>query len=56
MSNEFLSKASWLNTKKLDNLLLKLKQENRTGQITWMLINVELFKQEYFNKKWWNNF
>ena len=52
MSNEFLSKASWLNTKKLDNLLLKLKQENRTGQITWMLINVELFKQEYFNKKW----
>ncbi|MBN2668403.1 MAG: asparagine synthase (glutamine-hydrolyzing) [Bacteroidales bacterium] len=47
-----LSESSWLNTKKLDELVSKTKSNERFGQILWMFMNIEVFKQLFFNRKW----
>lgn len=54
MANNLLSDATWLNNEKLNELIMELERSNdsRIGQILWMFINIEIFKREYFNKKY----
>ncbi len=47
-----LKNASWLDTNKLDEIIVECSRINRGGQILWMLINVELFRKMYFCKEW----
>lgn len=50
---EYLLKQSdWINQDKLDELIIKAKTEERSGQILWMFINIELFREKYFKKEW----
>ena len=51
---DLLQNAKWLNEGVLEELLNDIEKTNssRTGQIVWMFMNVELFRQEYFNKNW----
>jgi asparagine synthase (glutamine-hydrolysing) len=52
LAQELLPNASWLNEGVVDTLIEKSKMESRAGQILWMFINIELFKNNYFNKDW----
>lgn len=52
LAKELLTKASWLKDGVVDDLLEKSKKETRAGQVLWMFINVEIFKRQYFDKKW----
>lgn len=47
-----LVNASWLKEGVVQDLILKSKKEKRAGQILWMFINVEMFKEIYFQKEW----
>ena len=52
--SKILDESSWLNRNNFNQYLLNLSKSDigRKGQILWMLINVELFRREYFDKKW----
>lgn len=54
LAKDVLSDTDWLNSVMLNNLIedLMLNKNDRTGQLLWMFINVELFKREYFGKTW----
>ncbi|MCB0743055.1 MAG: asparagine synthase (glutamine-hydrolyzing) [Gelidibacter sp.] len=47
-----LPEATWLKEGVVDDLIMRSKNEDRAGQILWMFINIELFKNIYFNKEW----
>ncbi len=49
LARDFLGNCTWLKKGVLDDLIQRSKKENRAGQILWMFINVELFKNHYFN-------
>ncbi|MDL2261885.1 asparagine synthase (glutamine-hydrolyzing) [Bacteroidales bacterium OttesenSCG-928-I21] len=50
--SEILKKASWLKNDKLENLLEEIKKDSKSGQLLWMFINIQLFYNQYFTKKW----
>lgn len=52
MCNKYLRKSNWLDSSKLDELILDLKSNPRSGQLIWMFLNVEIFYRKYFNKTW----
>ena len=52
LANKYLKNADWLYNNKIDELINDAKTNNRSGQILWMFINIEMFKQKYFNKEW----
>jgi asparagine synthase (glutamine-hydrolysing) len=52
LAYELLNDCSWLNKNAVDILIKKSKEEIRAGQILWMFINVEIFKNLYFKKSW----
>ena len=52
LANDLLRESSWLNNKKLDDLIFRSKKEMRSGQILWMFMNVEMFKNKYFKNNW----
>lgn len=52
LAADILSSAYWIRNDKLDELFIELRNNPRAGQILWMLINVELFRQKYFCKTW----
>ena len=54
MANDLLGNCSWLKKGVLQDLIQRSKKEDRAGQILWMFINIEMFKDNYFNKKWEN--
>jgi len=47
-----LSSSSWLKKGVLEDLIKKSRTESKAGQILWMFVNIELFKNIYFNKEW----
>ncbi len=51
-AKEILTDAGWLDTKQIMELLDDCKENQRSGQIIWMLINVEIFRKMYFTKEW----
>ena len=47
-----LTDASWLHIENLKSLIDDCKSNERAGQLVWMFINIQLFKNEYFNRSW----
>jgi len=47
-AKNLLKDAYWIKPNTVDELLTESKKNPRTGQIIWMLINVELFRLKYF--------
>ncbi|WP_334055960.1 asparagine synthase (glutamine-hydrolyzing) [Polaribacter sp. P097] len=52
LAKENLSNSKWLKKEALEELILKIKDEERAGQILWMFLNIEFFKNNYFEKTW----
>lgn len=52
MAGQLLADTDWLASNKLSELICDCKKDSRGGQLLWMFINVELFKQMYFYKEW----
>jgi asparagine synthase (glutamine-hydrolysing) len=52
IAKKTLNNVSWLKEGILNELLEKSKKEARSGQILWMFINIEIFKNNYFSKEW----
>ena len=52
IAKELLSDVSWLKKGTLNELLKISKKEIRAGQVLWMFINIEIFRKQYFYKKW----
>ena len=52
LAKELLPNADWLKEGVVNDLIEKSKTETRSGQILWMFVNIEIFKKNYFNKKW----
>lgn len=51
-SQELLSNTTWLKPNTVEELVSKIKTEERAGQLLWMFINIEKFKRIYFSKNW----
>lgn len=51
-AEDILKDANWINTSRLDDMILECQKMSRGGQILWMLINIEMFRKKYFNKEW----
>lgn len=51
-AKDILKDANWINTSRLDDMILECQKMSRGGQILWMLINIEMFRKKYFNKEW----
>lgn len=49
---ELLQDAKWLKKESIDKLIIDSKKQSRSGQILWMFINIQIFKNNYFNKEW----
>lgn len=47
-----LKNAYWLRTDNLEKLLEECGKEQRAGQIIWMFINIEMFREKYFEREW----
>ena len=47
-----LNDATWLTPGSIASLIESSKDENRSGQVLWMFINVERFRKRYFIRKW----
>lgn len=47
-----LSDACWLKQDSLGGLLEESQRSDRSGQMIWMFINIELFRRKYFEKSW----
>ena len=52
LAEKYLLNADWVKKDKINDLINDVKQEQRSGQLLWMFINIEMFKQKYFNKNW----
>ena len=52
MCDKYLRNSNWLDSSKLDELIIDLKSNPRSGQLIWMFLNVETFYRKYFNKTW----
>lgn len=52
LAKENLLESNWLKKEAIEDLIFKIKDEERAGQILWMFLNIEFFKDNYFNKNW----
>ncbi|MEY8020363.1 asparagine synthase (glutamine-hydrolyzing) [Muriicola sp. E247] len=52
IAREKLKDSSWLKPGVIDDLIDQSKTESRAGQILWMFINIEIFREKYFTKNW----
>ena len=52
LARELLPNVNWLKEGIVEDLLERSKIEQRSGQILWMFINIEIFKRNYFLKEW----
>lgn len=51
-SRKLFCDAQWIKREAISELIHDCERQQRAGQILWMFINVELFRQMYFNKEW----
>ncbi len=51
-ADSILTDDSWLKVESMKSLINECQSNSRAGQLVWMFINVQLFKNEYFNKSW----
>lgn len=47
-----LKDAKWLNHDELNTMFSDIKENERSGQILWMFMNVQLFYNQYFDRNW----
>ena len=52
MARELLVNCTWLKKGVVEDLINKSRTEFRAGQILWMFINIQIFKNTYFDKEW----
>lgn len=52
MANILLNGVNWLQADRLDELIIDCKKNSKSGQLLWMFLNVELFRQLYFEVEW----
>ncbi len=52
LARDILPSADWLKNGSIDQLIESCRSNLRAGQILWMLINIEIFRKEYFEKVW----
>ena len=52
LAMELLPQSPWLNKDAIDELIKDSRKENRAGQILWMFINIEIFRNNYFQNEW----
>lgn len=52
MALALLKDSAWLKAGVVEELVAKSKIESRAGQVLWMFLNIELFRQSYFQKEW----
>ncbi len=52
LAKQYLINADWVYGKRVNDLISETTTNSRAGQILWMFINIEKFKQMYFNKEW----
>ena len=52
MAKQLLKNADWLKTELIDELCESCKENARSGQLLWMFINIEVFRELYFRKSW----
>ncbi|MGL5904581.1 MAG: asparagine synthase (glutamine-hydrolyzing), partial [Cetobacterium sp.] len=52
IAEQELKDAYWLKKEKLQELLNELKNNQKSGQLIWMFINIEKFRRLYFKKEW----
>jgi len=53
-ASKLLLHTEWLRKNKVSELCNRIKStpSDRSGQILWMFLNIELFRQQYFEKTW----
>lgn len=51
-AGELLKNAYWLKESSIERLVQECRKNVRAGQILWMFLNVEMFRQKYFSKQW----
>lgn len=49
---DLLKDAYWIKEGTIERLLVESKKNARAGQLIWMFINIEVFRKQYFEKKW----
>lgn len=51
---DLLKNTTWLRSNVVNDLITEIKKSDsiRSGQLLWMFMNVEIFKNKYFSKKW----
>lgn len=52
LAKNLLGKSSWLKTDMIDKLCKDCKENQRSGQLLWMFVNIEIFRRLYFEKEW----
>ena len=51
-SKKELENVYWLKNNSLNELFLELEKSEKSGQLLWMFLNIEIFRKKYFNKNW----
>ena len=51
-AGELLKNTYWLKESSIERLVQECQKNVRAGQILWMFLNVEVFRQKYFSKQW----
>lgn len=49
---DILINAPWIKKGKVNELVAESKLINNSGQLLWMLINIEIFRKNFFMKNW----
>lgn len=52
MTKIVLKDANWLKRDMIDELCRDCFSNERAGQLLWMFLNIEIFRKNYFEKKW----
>ncbi|PKK89604.1 MAG: asparagine synthase (glutamine-hydrolyzing) [Candidatus Wallbacteria bacterium HGW-Wallbacteria-1] len=52
MASEYLENAPWFRYDLWNEFISDLEKMDRTGQVLWMFINIEMFRRIYFKKSW----
>lgn len=52
IASQMFKGSEWLNIQGFDEFIKNLQQLNISGQVLWMLLNVEKFKRIYLDKEW----
>lgn len=52
MAQNLLVNSNWFEYDRLEEFFTECRKDKRAGQLIWMFVNFEIFRECYFNKKW----